>query len=61
LKASDFSKNSLKEEANEKAYVAFEKNIKAQVRVEAEETKRGKSVINVNCFKFILIIHVRNL
>jgi DnaJ family protein C protein 2 len=42
LKASDFSKNSMKEEANDKAYDAFEKNInKAHVRVEAEETKRG--------------------
>lgn len=40
LKGSDFSKNSLKEEFNQMAYAVFEKNMKSQTRVEAEETKR---------------------
>lgn len=44
LKASDFSKNSMKEEVNQMAYAVFEKNQKSQIKCEAEETKRdGKS------------------
>ncbi|ODM90758.1 DnaJ subfamily C member 2 [Orchesella cincta] len=49
LNSSDFSKNSLKEEANQKAYEFFEKNIKnpgAAVVVESEETKREEGVVN---------------